>query len=92
MSLVAEACLAGKTLGENTDVRVFSAEHIKGLEFEAVFVTNIDKLAEAQPELFDKYLYVGVTRASTYLGVTCAQGLPTELERLRDQFGNNWNR
>ena len=90
VNLVAEACLGGKTLGENTDVRVFSAEHIKGLEFEAVFFVNIDKLADNQPLLFDKYLYVGVTRASTYLGITCNHSLPINLEPLREHLKGSW--
>lgn len=90
-NLVAEACLGGKTLGENTDVRVFSAEHIKGLEFEAVFFVNIDELEQLQPELFDKYLYVGVTRAATFLGIACANQMPSKLEGLRDSFIDRWN-
>jgi len=91
LSLVAEACLGGKTLGENTDVRVFSAEHIKGLEFEAVFFVNIDKLEEQQSALFDKYLYVGVTRAATYLGMTARACLPEKLDSLRGQFASGWH-
>lgn len=54
-----------------SNVRVFDIQHIKGMEFEAVFFVSIDQLATLHPALFDKYLYVGITRAATYLDVTC---------------------
>ena len=38
----AEACVGGKSLGEANDVRVFDVQHIKGLEFEAVFFVGVD--------------------------------------------------
>jgi DNA helicase IV len=65
------ACPGGQVVGQDNDVRVFDVQHIKGLEFEAVFFIGIDKLAARKPDLFDKYLYVGATRAATYLGLTC---------------------
>ncbi len=83
VSLTAEACRDGKSLGETKGVRVFSVEHIKGLEFEAVFFIGIDELAILYPETYEKYLYVGVTRAATYLGMTCSNRLPSSLESLR---------
>lgn len=84
------ACRAGQTVGHETNVRVFDIQHIKGLEFEAVFFVGIDKLASLEPELFDKYLYVGITRAATYLGITCEGVLPSSIEGLRNHFGKNW--
>ena len=90
LSLNALGCLGGKVIGEDGDVRVFSVEHIKGLEFEAVFFVGIDKLAENSPELFEKYLYVGATRAATYLGVIAENELPIQLDPLRELFVTNW--
>ena len=84
------ACLNGQVLGEDSAVRVFNVEHIKGLEFEAVFFVGLDKLAETQPDLFDKYLYVGATRAATYLGITCEKEFPPEIDGLRELFGEKW--
>jgi hypothetical protein len=52
-------CLLGQLAGQDNDVRVFDVQHIKGLEFEAVFFIGIDRLAERQQDLFEKYLYVG---------------------------------
>ena len=52
---------------------------------------GIDQLAAARPELFDKFLYVGATRAAQYLGVTCSAALPLALEHLRQHFGATWD-
>ena len=71
-------------------MRGFDIQHIKGLEFEAVFFIGIDQLAALHPELFDKYLYVGTTRAATYLGVTCEGALPPAIEELRSLFDQHW--
>ena len=90
MSLSAVACEEGKSLGEGTDIRVFDIKHIKGLEFEAVFFVDIDELAQEQPDLFDRFLYVGATRAATYLGLTCKKNLPDRLEPLRTKFTDVW--
>ena len=80
----------GRTVGQESNVRVFDIQHIKGLEFEAVFFVGIDQLAALHPALFDKYLYVGTTRAATYLGVTCDGALPPTIESLRAHFGQDW--
>lgn len=91
MSLQARACREGEVLGDTSDVRVFDVRHIKGLEFEAVFFVGVDLLAKANPELFDRYLYVGATRAATYLGVTCNGDLPDKLEGVRSEFNTVLN-
>ncbi len=90
LSLLAVACHDGKAIGEDSDIRIFSIEHIKGLEFEAVFFIDIDKLAELQPTLFDKYLYVGATRAATYLGMTVESELPSKLLPLEYMYCEGW--
>ena len=70
---------------------VFDVQHIKGLEFEAVFFVSVDELALRQPELFDKYLYVGSTRAATYLGLTCGgPELPSSINELTNLFKPDW--
>lgn len=90
VNLKAVACEEGKALGEGTDVRVFDIQHIKGLEFEAVFFAGVDRLAEQKPELFDRYLYVGATRAATYLGMVCYGVLPVKLQTLKSTFVEKW--
>ena len=84
------ACREGQAVGQESNVRVFDIQHIKGLEFEAVFFIGIDQLAALHPALFDKYLYVGTTRAATYLGVSCDGALPPAIEELRPLFGQHW--
>ena len=84
------ACSDGQVHGHDSAVRVFNIHHIKGLEFEAVFFVGIDQLARLHPDLFDKYLYVGATRAATYLGITCEQELPASMRGLEELFGANW--
>ncbi|WP_188015293.1 ATP-binding domain-containing protein [Vibrio harveyi] len=86
INLRAVACLKGQSLGEDNDVRVFDVQYIKGLEFEAVFFVDIDHLAEQLPSLFDKYLYVGATRAATYFGITAETTLPERIESIRPHF------
>ncbi len=91
MNIRVLACVRGQMMGQESEVRVFDVQHIKGLEFEAVFFIGVDELAIEQPNLFGKYLYVGATRASTYLGVTCAGAtLPQQIAPLRDYFAESW--
>jgi len=90
-NLRAVPCYDGLVLGQNGDIRVFDIQYIKGLEFEAVFFMSVDRLAEMHPELFDKYLYVGATRAATYLGITCERTLPARLSPIRCKFVDGWD-
>ena len=85
------ACPNGRALGQDNDIRVFDAQHIKGLEFEAVFFKDVDQLAALYPDLFDKFLYVGATRAATYLGLTCSAKLPAAIDELRSMFSSKWS-
>lgn len=79
-------CKEGKVVGTDGQVRVFDVQHIKGLEFEAVFFVGVDALSRRVPDLFDKYLFVGSTRAATYLGLTCEGRLPDMLQPVRSHF------
>lgn len=85
-------CYNGQVVGQENDIRVFDVQHIKGLEFEAVFFIGIDVLSEMNPTLFDKYLYVGITRAATYLGLTCVgDSLPSKIAALEPHFISSWS-
>ena len=83
-------CHNGQVRGRDDAVRVFNVQHVKGLEFEAVFFIGIDRLAENHPDLFGNYLYVGATRAATYLGLTCERELPANMAGLEEAFGQRW--
>lgn len=85
-------CRDGRDVGSAQEVRVFDTRHIKGLEFEAVFFVGVDVLAPRMPELFERYIYVGITRAATFLGLTCQAQLPQKLEPIRPLFSTAvWN-
>lgn len=89
-SLVAVPCVDGQSLGNQSDIRVFDVQHIKGLEFEAVFFIGLDELVREKPALFERFLYVGATRAATYLGMVCHQELPPALGNLRPALAQRW--
>ena len=91
MNIQAVACPKGMVKGQAGDVRIFEIEHIKGLEFEAVFFMDIDTLKVREPDLFDRYVYVGATRAATFLGLTCSgEGLPSAMEPVVNLFEERW--
>lgn len=71
-SLEVQACRYGEVLGSESRVRVFNVQHIKGLEFEAVFFIDFDAIEKHYGALALNYLYVGLTRAATFLAITCA--------------------
>lgn len=48
---------------------VYSIDVVKGMEFDVVFFHNIDK-SDANMELVKRYIYVGVSRAAFFLGIT----------------------
>lgn len=91
MNIQAVACPKGMVKGQAGDVRIFEVEHIKGLEFEAVFFMDIDMLKVREPDLFDRYVYVGATRAATFLGLTCSgDSLPSAMEPVVGLFKESW--
>jgi DNA helicase IV len=79
-------CPDGRSVGDSQEVRVFNIEHIKGLEFEAVFFLAVDRLASRFPALFERYLFVGVSRAATYLAVTSEGPLPPAMDPIRSHL------
>ena len=83
-------CLGGQILGLDRHVRVFAVEHIKGLEFEAAFFHSLQDLAKNEPDLLDKFLYVGATRAATFLGMACADSLPQLLQEATRDLTDSW--
>lgn len=90
-SISVEKCRDGQVLGSDAKVRIFSVEHIKGLEFGAVFLVNIDEINSEHPGMIDKYLYVALTRATTFLGITHTKAFPRQLAAVKDAFEpTNW--
>ena len=87
-----EACVRGQVLGQAGHVRVFAAEHIKGLEFEAAFFHSLRSLCRDTPDLLDKFLYVGATRAATFLGLSCTGAPSQALAAAVEGLGGSWSR
>ena len=92
INLSAVACEDGNVVGNDNDVRVFDLKHIKGLEFETVFFVDLDQTIKNYPDLFIHYLYVGTTRARTYLGITFSDDIPSKLASLKKHFEKNWSK
>lgn len=91
-NLEVEKCKEGKILSVGSKVRIFSVEYIKGLEFESVFFIDIDEIYKRKPNLVDKYLYVGLTRAGSFLAVTYKDQFPESLKFIKDSFKEgNWS-
>jgi hypothetical protein len=63
-------------------VGIFNIQNIKGLEFEAVFFIDIDRIEDSNTELLQKYVYVGLSRAAYYLFITYHSKLPDGLDFL----------
>ncbi|MGL5980949.1 MAG: ATP-binding domain-containing protein [Phocaeicola sp.] len=64
-------CSGNKTLQNKEMIRVFRLSEVKGMEFEAVFFYDIDKaITNHSAELMRRFLYVGVSRATSHLAAT----------------------
>ena len=80
-------CSRGDTLSNKDTIRIFPISLVKGMEFEVAFFHNIDHL---QSQLVERYLYVGLSRAAFFLGVTSNRGKHVMSEE-RALFANgNW--
>lgn len=80
-------CSKGNALSSKDTVRIFPIDLVKGMEFEVAFFHNIENLTS---ELAERYLYVGLSRAAFFLGVTSS--VKTDLwETVGDLFSQgNW--
>ena len=87
--LVVEGCPDGMLSRSDVRIGVYPMDCVKGLEFEAAFLTGIDELERQDRRLFGTRLYVAATRAVRFFGVSCRR-LPTKLGGLRDQFCEHW--
>jgi len=95
VGILVKACRNGEVLGDKNTVRIFSIDKIKGLEFEAVFFHNLDELQNQNlsNDLLLKYLYVGLSRATFYLGLTVREELNNDLNFILKNFdrtGKTW--
>lgn len=61
-------CSDADYLSKSDTLRIFTLENVKGMEFEVVFFHDIDKVKVSK--MISRYLYVGLSRATFYMGVT----------------------
>lgn len=75
---------------EGEKVVVYPLNLVKGLEFEAAFFFNLDQIAD--PTMQERFLYVGLSRATFYLGATSSSNWDTELSKdfEQDLSKSNW--
>ncbi len=58
--------------GDSNQIRVYPIDIVKGMEFDVVFFHNIDNSIESA-DLLKRYIYVGVSRAAFFLGITLSE-------------------
>jgi hypothetical protein len=77
-----KVCSDNTLEGEKT-LRIFPIDQVKGMEFEAVFFYDIDDIESTS--LINKYLYVGLSRASMYLAVT-SNGRSKKISKMLQKY------
>lgn len=85
-------CTNGNTSNEMKCIRIFRLSEVKGMEFEAVFFYDIDAaLAGQSHKMMRRYLYVGVSRATSHLAATFTQEDGNEdIIKYFDTEKRNW--
>lgn len=85
-------CTDGRALNRSDIVRVFRISEVKGMEFEVAFFHNLDEALHGRSTgLMKKYLYVGLSRATTHLAATfCNPDDSSDVIRYFDTKNNNW--
>ena len=77
-------CSSGDNLSAHDVLRIFPIDKVKGMEFEVVFFHNIDKIKASK--LVSRYLYVGLSRATFFMGVTTSSTEFDILPEIINQF------
>lgn len=85
-------CTGGRALNRSDIVRVFRISEVKGMEFEVAFFYNLDEALHGRSTgLMKKYLYVGLSRATTHLAATfCNPDDARDVLKYFETKDNNW--
>lgn len=84
----AEVCSSG-SVGQANTLRIFPLDLIKGLEFDGVFIWEADQLEQQSTEDFldlQRLVYVAISRASIFLGLSYVEHFPATLASVEDLF------
>ena len=79
------------SVGSDTQIRIFPIQNVKGFEFEAAFFFGVDTLEKEDPEMFERYVYVGSTRAATYLAFIAEETIPSVFRALDQTYAKDWS-
>lgn len=79
----------GNVLASSNQIRVYPIDVVKGMEFDVVFFHNIDN-ATADDDLIKRYIYVGVSRAAFFLGITLSADKKDITKYFKE--GLNWGK
>ena len=80
----------GNVLASSNQIRVYPIDVVKGMEVGVVFLHNIDN-ASVDSTLIKRYIYVGVSRAAFFLGVTFTKEEGNEdLIKYFERTTDNW--
>lgn len=85
-------CSENRITSDTKAVRIFRLNEVKGMEFEIVFFYDIDKALEGQSDkLLRRYLYVGISRATTHLAALfCKEQGNEQILSYFDRTKKNW--
>lgn len=84
-------CSGDRQLQNKEMVRVFRLSEVKGMEFEAAFFYDIDDaILSHDDQLMRRYLYVGISRATSHLAATMSSGENESIIRYFDTETESW--
>lgn len=84
-------CSGTNQLQNKEMVRVFHLSEVKGMEFEAAFFYDIDEaIADSNEQLMRRYLYVGISRATSHLAATLNSDDNTSIIKYFDTECEGW--
>jgi hypothetical protein len=92
LGVIVRYCRGGEVLGDSEAARVYCIDKIKGLEFEACFIHNFEELLKSEnSDIALKHLYVGLSRAAFYLGLTSSEEFNEKLSFMNKHFDREGN-
>lgn len=84
-------CSGDRQLQNKEVIRVFRISEVKGMEFEAAFFYDIDEaLSSHDSQLMRRYLYVGISRATSHLAATMTSDDNQEIIKYFDTKSDSW--
>lgn len=84
-------CSGDRQLQNKEMVRVFRLSEVKGMEFEAAFFYDIDDAISSHDEqLMRRYLYVGISRATSHLAATMSSWDNESIIKYFDTETDSW--